>query len=301
MLDGNDKLIKLIRIFAINKKVLIGLIKFKYNINISKNSTYNTIIDIVGKKQLLNLFDLHDIDEGYRKLEIIKLISHLNKNQVNILAKELNLPGETKGECLLGIWRVKESTISEKIKKLYAENKISGVHQYNTMVLGPLGILNSCYEREKEYDDIIDLLYNFTIIDLRKIAESLKIENTNENKDDFVQKILITHENETILLVISKLGSEKLIKIPEISEWSKLIITSCGIFERKDYVYHPKEELRDFLLKEVPHDDLKSVISHESGIEQDTLDIDISLLEYCVNNSPEKVIKKFFSYSDILK
>lgn len=300
MLDEDDKLINLIKILT-NKKTLILLLELKYNIKLAKRITYSEIVNTIGKQKILDLFNLRDIDEGFKKIDTFKLLSNLDRKQILALAKELKISGNTKKECLINIFTVDEKSISEAIIKLYSLNKISSVHQYKTMVLGPLGILHSCCEREKEYADIIDFLNDFNLTDLRKIAESLILENTDGTKDYFVQSILTNYENESILFSIHQLSLKKLIQVPEVDKWSNLVVTSCGIFEIKDDVYHPKEELKDFLLKEVPHDDLISVISHELGIEDDSLDIDISLLEYCVNNSPEKVIKKFFSYSDILK
>ena len=300
MLDEDDKLIDLIKIFT-DKKNLLAFLESKYGIKISKNSTYNTIINTVGNQKILDLFNLQNVEEGFKKIDSFKLLSNLNRKQILALAKELNLSGSTKKECLINIFAVNENSISEAIIKLYSLNKISTVHQYNTMVLGPLGILHSCCERENEYGDIIDFLNDFNLTDLRKVVESLNLENTDGTKDYCVQKILTNYENESILLTIQQLSFKKLIKVPDVDRWGNLVVTSCGIFESKDDVCHPKEELRDFLLKEVPHDDLKAVISHELGVEQDTLDINVSLLEYCVNNPPEKVIEKFFSYSDILK
>ncbi|MCK4796460.1 MAG: hypothetical protein KAT05_03720 [Spirochaetes bacterium] len=300
MLGEDENLINLIKSLT-NKRTLILLLELKYEIKITKRSTYNEIINTIGKQKILDLFNLQNVDEGFKKIDTFKLLSNLNKNQVLALAKELNLQGSTKKECLIVIFTVKDNLISNAIKKLYSANKISKVHLYKTMVLGPFGILHSCCEREREYGDIIDFLNDFNLIDLRKVAESLNLENTYESEEQFVQKILINYENEQILSTIQKLSFEKFIQVPDVDRWGNLVVTSCGIFERKDDVYHPKEELRDFLLKEVPHDDLKAVISHELGVEQDTLDINVSLLEYCVNNPPEKVIEKFFSYSDILK
>lgn len=307
MSDDYNKLKELIKMFVANKQQLINLlisendIKSEKNIKLNKNLTYKEIIDIVGKQRLLDLLKLQSIDEGFRKIDIFKLLSNLKRNHVLALSKELNLPGDTKQECFVSIWGIKETVISEAIKKLYNSNKISGVYQYKNNVLGPIGILNGYHEREHEYGDIIDFLNDFNETEIIKIADSLKIENVNKSKEYFLQKILTNYDNERIILAIQQLTSEKQIQIPRISKWSNLIVTSCGIFEKKKFILHPKEELRDFLLKEVSYDELMFVISHELGIDENTFEIESILLEYCVNNPPEEVIKKFFRYSDILK
>jgi len=301
MSDDYNKLKELIKMFVDNKQQLIYLLKSENNIKLNKNLTYKEIIDIVGKQRLLDLLKLQSIDEGFRKIDIFKLLSNLNRNHVLALAKELNLPGDTKQECFESIWGIKETVISETIKKLYDSNKILGVYQHKNVVLGPIGILDGCHEREHEYGNIIDFLNGFNQTEIKKIADSLKIENVNKSKEYFIQKILINYDNERIILAIQQLTLEKQIQIPQISKWSNLIITSCGIFEKKKFILHPKEELRDFLLEDVSYDDLMSVISHELGIDKNTFEIKSILLEYCVNNPPENVIKKFFSYPDILK
>ncbi|MDP2753251.1 MAG: hypothetical protein Q8P40_02540 [Nitrospirota bacterium] len=56
-------------------------------------------------------------------------------------------------------------------------------------------------------------------------------------------------------------------------------------------------------MKEVPKDDLVSVISHELKINSDnaTAEMDRLLLEYCIDNPPEEVMRKFISYPNLLK
>ena len=302
MSDDYNKLKELIKMFVANKQQLIILLNSKYIYpKLNRNLTYKEIIDIVGKQLLLDLFNLQSIDEGFRKIDIFKLLSNLKRNHILDLAKELNLPGDTKQECFESIWRIKETVISEAIKKLYDSNKIHGVYQYKNIVLGPIGIIDAYHEREHENGDIIDILNDLNQIEIIKIADSLKIENVNKSKEYFIQKILTNYDNERIILAIQQLISEKQIQIPRISNWSKLIVTPCGIFEKKKFILHPKEELRDYLLEEVSYDDLMFVISHELRIDKNTFEIKSILLEYCVNNPPEKVIQKFFSYSNILK
>ncbi|MDP2754229.1 MAG: hypothetical protein Q8P40_07550 [Nitrospirota bacterium] len=243
MPDDDDKLIKLLKNFIDNKAQLIDILKQKNkNIKLNKNSTYKDIIAVVGKRRILNLLELQSIDEGFRKINVQGLLSNLNRNQVRVLAKELNFSGKTKTECLNAIWKIKETEISDAIKNLYNGNKISGVFQYNNIVLGPLGILDSHYEREYEYGDVINILNNFGQTDLGKIAESLKIGNGDDTKDHVIQKILTDFDNEKVILAIQQIISKKQIQMPEISKWSKLVITPCGIFERKNiYVHHSKE------------------------------------------------------------
>ena len=301
MADDYNKLKELIKMFVANKQQLIILLESKYVYELNKNLTYKEIIDNVGKQRLLDLFELQSIGEGFRKVDLFKLLSNLKRNHVLALAKELNLPGDTKQECFASIWRIKETVISEAIKKVYDSNKISGVYQYKNIVLGPIGIIDGNHEREHEYGDIIDFLNDFNQTEVIKIADSLKIEYVNKSKEYFIQKILTNYDNERIILTIQQLISEKQIQIPRISNWPKLIVTSCGIFEKKKFILHPKEELRDYLLEEVSYDDLMFVISHELGIDKNTFEIESILLEYCVNNPPEKVIKNFFSYPNILK
>lgn len=56
------------------------------------------------------------------------------------------------------------------------------------------------------------------------------------------------------------------------------------------------------MLKEVHIEDLVSVISYElDNSDKSTSEMESLLLEYCINNPPEKVIRKFFSSSGILK
>lgn len=304
MPEDYDKLRDLLKKLFYNKTQLIEFLKQNNKaIKLNKNSTYKEIIASVGSQQLLDLLGVHSINEGFRKIEIDELLSRgLNRDEIRALAKKLNLSGNTKEECLHSIFKINENELLEAIKNLYQTNKISGIYQYKKITLGPLGILNGCCEREYD-DDIIDVLYDYDQKDLRKIAELLKIEEINETKDFLVQKILTDFNNEKIILCIQQLISEKQIQIPKISEYSNLIITSCGIFERKEDVFHPKEKLKDFLLKEVPIGDLVSVISYELGINSDkaTSEMESLLLEYCIKNPPESVIKKFFSSSGILK
>src|SRR3972149_8049067 len=233
MPEDYNKLIDLLKKLFYNKTQLIEFLNNKA-IKLNKNSTYKEIITSVGSKQLLDLLGLHSINEGFRRIEIDELLSKcLNRDEIRALTKKLNLSGNTKEECLNLIFRINENELSEAIKNLYHTNKISGVYQNKKITLGPLGILNGCCEREYEYDDIIDLLNDYEQKDLRKIAENLKIEKINETKDYLVQKILIDFNNEKIILCIQQLISEKQIQIPKISEFSNLIITSCGILERK--------------------------------------------------------------------
>lgn len=258
---------------------------------------------MVGSQKLLDLLGFHSINEGFRKIEINELLSrNLNRDEIRVLTKKLNLSGNTKEECLNLIFKINENELLEAIKNLYHINKISGIYQYKKITLGPLGIINSYCEREYD-DDIIDVLNDYDLKDLRKIAGHLKIEEINENKDFLVQKILTDFNNEKIILCIQQLIYEKQIQIPKISEYSNLIITSCGIFERKEDVFHPKEQLKNFLLKEVPIGDLVLVISYELDInsEKVTSEMESLLLEYCINNSPIEVIRKFFNSSGILK
>ncbi len=301
MPDDYDNLIELLKNFIHNKTQLIEFLKQNNNdIKLNKNSTYKEIIALVGSQQILDLLGLHSINEGFRKIEIHGLLSNLNRHEVRTLAKKLNLSGGTKTECLNLIFKVNENELLEAIKDLYHTNKISRVHHYKKIVLGPMGILESCCERD---GNIIDALHEYDQEDLIKIAQSLSIEEIGETKNYLIQKMLTDFNNEKIIPCIQHLISEKQIQKPKISEYSNLIVTSCGIFERKEYVFHPKEQLKDFLLKEVPIGDLVPVFSHELDInsEKATSDMESLLLEYCIKNPPEEVIRKFFSSSGILK
>ena len=108
MSDDYNKLKELIKMFVANKQQLIILLNSKYILpKLNRNLTYKEIIDKVGKQLLLELFNLQSIDEGFRKIDIFKLLSNLKRNHILDLAKELNLPGDTKQECFESIWRIK--------------------------------------------------------------------------------------------------------------------------------------------------------------------------------------------------
>ncbi len=301
--NNSEDLIKLLKVFIGNKANLLELLKDKKGLKLNKNLTYEEIISRVGEKELLNLFELDSVQEGYRKLDILRSIDvGCNLNEVNLLAKELGVKKKGKAETVkeIVLSKFNEEQISNAIKALYHNKKFSGVDQYRKIVIGPRGIVDSCCERVST--DILDFLNSLKESDLKQLYLKLGIKEKTSTVDEMKQLILIHSTDENIIDKVNKLISDRLIEPPEISNWSSLIVTSCGIF-RRDEEINPKLELRDLLLKNVDKDDLKLVIAKELRLKPEIVDNELEryLLEYLLDKSPEDIIHSFFDKPDIIR
>jgi hypothetical protein len=298
--NNPDELIKLIKNLINNKTDLLELLDEK-GIKLSKSLTYDEIISRVGEKELLKLFGLESVQEGYRKLDILNLIQKAyNLNEVSLLAKELGVQKKSKTENIKEIFLSRnEEQISNAIKVLYKNKKFSGIYQYLKIVSGPKGIIDSCCEHISDVEQFLDSLKES---DLKQIYQKLEIEEKASTVDEMKQLILIHSTDENIIREVNKLISNVSIEPPEMPEWSSLIVTSCGLFHRQEEI-NPKLELRDFLLKNVDKEDLKLVIARELRVKQEVVDNELEryLLEYLLDKSPENIIHSFFDKPDIIR
>ncbi len=301
MNSDSDNLIKLIKSLINNKAELLDLLNEK-GIKLNKSLTYDEIISKVGEKQLLNLFGLESVQEGYRKIDIFDLIQKsYGLKEVNLLAKELGIQKKSKTENVREIFLSRnEEKISNAIKVLYKNKKFSGVYQYLKVISGPRGIIDSCCERISA--NIIQFLDNLKESDLKRIYQRLEIEEKAFTVDEMKQLILAHSLDENIIQEINKLISDRLIEPPEMPRWSSIISTSCGLFYREEGI-NPKLELRDFLLKKVDNDDLKLVIVKELKLKQEIDDGELEryLLEYLLDKSPEDIVHSFFDKPNIIR
>lgn len=298
---NSDELIKLIKILINNKTDLLRLLDEK-GIKLSKNLAYDEIISKVGEKELLKLFGLESVQEGYRKLDILNLIQKsYNLNEVNLLAKELGVQKKSKKENINEIFLLRnEEQISNAIKVLYKTKKFSGVYQYHKIVIGPKGIIDSHCEHKST--DIIEFLDSLKESDLKRVYQKLEVDQKASTIDEMKQLILIHLTDENIIQEANKLISNGLIDPPDMPSWSSIIVTSCGLFHREEEI-NPKLELRDLLLKKVDKDDLKIVIAKELKLKQEVVNHELEryLLEYLLDKSPEDIVHSFFDKPDIIR
>lgn len=302
--NESRNLTKLLKIFVNNKKELLELLKEKKGVGLSEKLTYAEIISKMGEKELLSLFELESVREGYRKLDVLNLIYHsCVLNEVNLLAKELGIPKKGKKETVTNIVfsrKFDEEKIGYAIKSLHAKKKFSGVYQFSNIVIGPKGIIDSCSERTST--DIIDFLNEITKSNLKNIYQSLKIKEKATTEDEIKQLLLVNNTDEKIIETTNKLINRKMIDLPKMPTWSSIVVTPCGLYKKEDGT-NPRESLKNFLLEYVDKDDLKLVIARELNLEDDMVDseLDRYLLEYVLEKSPENIINNFFDNPGIIR
>lgn len=298
--SNSDDLIKLIKNLIKNKTDLLQLLGEK-GIKLNKSLKYEEIVSKVGEKQLLNLFLIESVEEGYRKVDILHLIpKSYGRKEINLLAKELGIHKKTsKTENVSAIFLSKnEEKISNAIKILYKNKRFIGVYQYNKLISGPRGIIDGCCERISQ--DIIEFLNILKESDLKQIFRKLEINDKASTIDEMKQLILAHSTDENIIQEVNKLISNGLIEPQDMPSWSSIIVTSCGLFYREEGV-NPKLELRDFLLNKVDKNDLLLVIAKELKREVDNHELERYLLEYILDKSPEDIIHSFFNKPAIIR
>lgn len=217
---------------------------------------------------------------------------------------------------------------------LYKEGILPPVVHYENIVIGPLGWLKSLEKRKKDafalYSDVIDIIGtkfdqaspDTIIMSLLGIVEEIGNEpNKFELKDEIGKEALkhlkdfkleqddeirsakalqIIHKylnEENLVSKINELIASKKIPGPKVRglyerypySFSDWIITKYGIFKQNpSWEMRPTEELAKLIKKEIAEEYLEPELEKYHG------DYELRILEYCIRENPEKIMKRLF-------
>jgi len=214
---------------------------------------------------------------------------------------------------------------------LYKEGILPITYHYGKLTIGALGWLKSSYHRvglstiyeiiSKKFDKesgrvILNELVNalnevikkpekfgissYLTQQLRRSIKRINIETDENVRHMMVVQLIETYLDDDMLIgIINSLIAKGHIKPPKVSglyerfpySFSNWIITPYGVFKISDWFRNPIKKLADLLQKKVRPKYLEPELEHYHG------EYSLRVLEYCLRENPEKILKKLGAFN----